>query len=139
MPLKVEIDRSRRLIIKTAEGEVSFSDVQQSCEQMFADPDFDPSFDMLWDARMATAIDLSSNQVVFFAQNPMLHKGSRLAFVAPESHVFGVLRMFEIYYSMIANPARTYVFRKMSDAVDWLNQPAEKGTGSTLDANQVES
>jgi len=106
---------------------------------MFADPDFDPSFDMLWDARMATAIDLSSNQVVFFAQNPMLHKGSRLAFVAPESHVFGVLRMFEIYYSMIANPARTHVFREMSDAVDWLNQPAEKGTGSTLDANQVES
>lgn len=94
---------------------------------MFSDRDFDPSFDMLWDARLATAIDLSSNQVVYFAQNPMLHQASRVAFVAAESHVFGVLRMFEIYYSMIASPAQTHVFRNLPDALEWLNQPSPEG------------
>lgn len=132
MPLRVEVNKSRHLIIKTAVGDVSFTDVQQSCEQMFSDPDFDPSFDMLWDARLATSIDLSSNQVIHFAQNPMLHQDSRVAFVASESHVFGVLRMFEIYYSMIASPAQTHVFRNVNEALKWLGQPSlEDQSGSS--------
>lgn len=124
MPLKVEIEKSRHLIVKTAEGHVSFSDVQQSCERMFRDPDFDPSFNMLWDARLATSLDLSSNQVVRIAQNPMLLTNSRVAFVAPEYHVYGVLRMFETYYSMIAQPAQTHVFRDLPEALEWLHEPS---------------
>lgn len=123
MPVRREIDKSRRLITQIAEGNVTFSEIQENRKSMLKDPDFDPSFDMLWDGRMATSVNLSGAQVRVLAESRLLHNTSRVAFVTPESTVFGVARMFETYYSMIDNPARTCVFRDLAQALEWLQQP----------------
>jgi len=122
MPVRHEIDKSGRLIVHTAEGDVSFSEIKQDRENMRRDPGFDPSFNMLWDATAVTKMQLSSDELVFFAQNRILSKASRVAFVAPEAHVFGVLRMFEIHYSLIDDSAQSQVFRKRAEALEWLNR-----------------
>lgn len=123
MPITLQIDKSRCLIIHTVEGEFTLADVEQNRTSMLNDPDFDPSFDLLWDATMGTSTNLTSDQLVHLARSRVMDKTSRIAFVAPQTLVFGMARMFETYYSMVDNPAETRVFKNRTEALEWLSEP----------------
>jgi hypothetical protein len=49
MAAKYEIDRSRRLVLTTASGELSPKDIQGHMDRLTGDPDFDPDFYQLAD------------------------------------------------------------------------------------------
>ena len=126
MPVTHEIVKSKRLIVVTVDGEFSFAEIRQNRDKMLNNPDFDQSFNMLWDTTRATKTTLSSEEIRQLAQSRVMGKSSRVAFVAPLEAVFGMLRMYEIYYSFFENPAQTRSFKDRSEALEWLNQ-----TGST--------
>lgn len=123
MPVRCKISKSRRLITQIGEGVVTIAEIQRNREALLKHPDFDPSFDMLWDATKAASIEASGKQMAALAQGRVLLQTSRVAFVAPQSEVFGMARMFEIYNSMREDPAQTRVFRDISEALEWLNRP----------------
>lgn len=122
MPVSREIDKSRRLITLSFAGEISFRDIQQSRESMLNDPEFDSSFDLLWDATLITSINLSINQAFLLAQLRVMSKTSRVVFVAPWRPVYGVVETFETYSSMVDDPPQTRAFRDRHEAIQWLNQ-----------------
>jgi len=124
MPVKREIDKSSRLITLSFAGEISFRDIQQGRESMLNDPDFDPSFDLLWDATLMTSIHLSGNQAFLLAQLRVMSKTSRVVFVGPWRPVYGVVEAFETYCSMVDDPGHTQAFRDRKEALEWL-----KGSG----------
>lgn len=81
-------------------------------------PDFDPSFyDLGCLGGNKTAV--SGDEIIFFAENRILSKNSRVAFVAPENYVFGLLRMFEF----IDQAAQTQASRDRAEALGWLDDP----------------
>ncbi len=127
MPVEYKIDLQKKLITQTVWGETSFSDLQNNREKMRKDPDFDPSFSLLWDGTKVVSLAISSDEIRTLSQNQVYLHTSRVAFVAPQNLVFGLARMFEAYYSMHDNPARTRVFRHRADALEWLEAPYEPG------------
>lgn len=49
MPVTLSIDKDRRLVVTTAQGMVTDEDFIEARRRLTADPDFDPSFDRIWD------------------------------------------------------------------------------------------
>jgi hypothetical protein len=72
MTVRHSIDKQRRLVVSTAEGLVTFDDVRGHQDRMLADPDFDASFDQLFDATSATKVDLSADEIRTLAHGGQL-------------------------------------------------------------------
>ena len=49
MPVTLSIDKERRLVVTKAQGVVTDKDFIEARRRLTADPEFDPSFDRIWD------------------------------------------------------------------------------------------
>ena len=49
MPVTLSIDKDRRLVITTGQGVVTDEDFIEARRRLTADPEFDPSYDRIWD------------------------------------------------------------------------------------------
>jgi hypothetical protein len=49
VPVTLSIDKDRRLVVTTAHGVVADKDFVEARRRLTADPEFDPSFDRIWD------------------------------------------------------------------------------------------
>jgi hypothetical protein len=117
MSVKYAIDKSQRLIVSVAEGDVGFDDIRDHQNRLVADPDFDRTFDQLLDATRVARFELSADQARILASRPIVSGNSRRAIVANQPHIFGLGRMMEVYHESLA-PVQ--VFYSMEEALNWL-------------------
>jgi len=124
MRVRHSIDKQRRLVLSTAEERVTFDDVRGHQDRLLADPDFDESFDQLFDATSATKVEISGDQARTLAQRRIFSPKSRRAIVATKPHIFGLGRMVEIYHENLEY-AEVEVFYSMDEALKWLGGEEE--------------
>jgi hypothetical protein len=120
MPVSYRIDNERRLILTSAEGCVTFAEVQTHQDQLLSDPAYDPSFDQLIDGTAATEFALSADEARQVAKRQLVSKQSRRALVATEAAIFGMGRLMAAYQE-IYGLSNVEVFYKLEEALEWLN------------------
>ncbi len=59
MPVSVNVDVEKKLVLTTCSGSISDEDLLQAREDLMANPHFDPSFDRLWDFSEVTQQQVS--------------------------------------------------------------------------------
>jgi hypothetical protein len=119
MSVTYTIDKSQRLIVTVAEGDVQFGDIRDYQNRLVADPDFDPTFDQLIDATRAGSFKLTADQARILASRAIVSRNCRRAFVTTQPHIFGVASMMASYHESLA-PSQ--VFHSMEDALNWLGK-----------------
>ena len=122
MPLRYSVHPERRCVVVACSGRVQLVDVLGYIHALARDPAFRPGMDELIDYSGAESYDLSPGDVyqVIDADNryrPSLRIG-RTAFVAPQDHVYGMIRMYEMLSDVETGAIR--VFRSLAEACRWL-------------------
>ena len=115
------IDAGRRMRIEEYQGKVGLADLKSVISAMASDPCWSLDFHSLVDFSEAT-LDLSANDVLRLALI-LRHEENRsrgwLAFVAPNSTIYGVVRMLG-YWSR--NTERLQIFPSREEAEAWLDR-----------------
>ena len=62
MPVRSVIYKEQRLVVAIEEGRVTFEDMLANQNRLLNNPDFDPGFNQLSDATLATDTDFSAQQ-----------------------------------------------------------------------------
>ena len=68
MPCDYVIDQSRRLVITTGAGRLTFAEAKAHQDKLIADPDFERAYNQLIDLRAVTALDLSVEEAKTIAR-----------------------------------------------------------------------
>lgn len=93
MPVRSVIYKEERLVVTVEEGRVTFDDMQANQDRLLNDPDFDPEFNQLSDATLATDSDLSEHNLRTLYSRKVFSDTSRRAVVATSDFAFGMARM----------------------------------------------
>jgi len=118
VPATYRIDRERRIILSTASGVLTDHDIREHQQQLRSDPDFDASFDQLWDHRDVTDFQITTATLRDLATARSFKPGSRRAVVTPSDLGFGLARMFQTLHEEAPEDLR--VFRTIEEARSWL-------------------
>ncbi len=133
MPISYTIDVENGLVVSVGHGVVSGEDLLGYLGSIARDPEVPRPLRDLHDLSRVTQFDVGSDVfktiVAMFQANPQGIQDARLAIIAPEDHVFGLYRMFE----MLAEHAppveelrqkglapNAEVFREYNEAREWL-------------------
>lgn len=131
MPIAYRIDESRGLVITTATGSLTDQDILGLKSRLAADPQWSPSMRELSDVRAIDRLDVTFSGVqkmVWRDENIPSIRKYRLAIIAPQDHVFGMARMYEMLTKR--SVPNVMVFREPEEALAWLAEPdaADPGT-----------
>ena len=75
MPVKVTIDKERRLTITSGQGIVTDAEFLESRERLLVNPDFDPDYDRIWDFYAITEVQVSEEVAAkLTAESPVAEK-----------------------------------------------------------------
>jgi hypothetical protein len=118
MPASYEIHPTLPLVRTRLWGVVTFPELVELYRAIAADPQFDPSFWQLADARDASEVHVDSAQARTIAELNVFARGARRAIVAAADEPFGVARMMESYSEMAEQAVQ--VFRDLDSAERWL-------------------
>ncbi len=119
MPITYRIDKPGRTVFSKAEGVLATQEIIAHHQGLLQDPDFDPSFDQLWDGTELTSFDVSSSDVPAIAATKLFGEGSRRAMVVPDNpYIFGMIRMFQLLRN--TEPDMVQIFHDMDEAHKWL-------------------
>jgi len=88
--------------------------------RLLNDPDFDPQFNQLSDATLATDTDLSGSNATTLYARRVFSTTARRAVVAPNAFTFGVARMLQTYIELSGNGPFVAVFHDRASALEWL-------------------
>jgi hypothetical protein len=83
MPVRSIIHKKQRLVVTLEEGRVTFDDMRANLDRLLNDPDFDPEFNQLSDASLATDTDLAPNNLSRLYDRRVFSDASRRAVIAP--------------------------------------------------------
>lgn len=98
MSVNVAIDPGQRVVIVTLTGEIKDADLIEIAAATKAHPLFDPNFSEIVDFSAVTGGKVSTFAVQTLAQRPSIYnRNSKHIVVAPQAHVFGVTRMYQVY------------------------------------------
>lgn len=124
MPARYTIDKAQRTVFMTIRGKLDMADVRDVVGRLIQDPDFDPVFQELVDARDMTLPNLfyEDFQSISDHVDPFSHQ-SRRAIVAPEGVLYGIARM----YQLIRGGENTRVFSSRDEALAWLGLEETSG------------
>jgi hypothetical protein len=120
MPFDYAVYKELRLVISTGKGLVTWQEINARQDQIKTDPNFDPKFNQIVDFRSVTGLDMSAEQTRLLATRSIFSPKSKRAFVATNSAVFGVARMWETYTEFSDHPNEVRVFYDISAALQWL-------------------
>ena len=123
MATSYKIDKDLGVVYSTASGVATDGDLLAHQYQLSHDPDFQPYFRQLLDAREITSLNVTPEGIrALIAGNPW-GNGARRALVAADETTFGMARMFELSRP---NPQDEFrVFRTMDEARAWLGLSPE--------------
>jgi len=122
MPIRYTIDKSRRLVVSTISGILTFAEARAHQDSLTQDPEFDRSFDQIIESLQAEGIELTSEEVRAIASRSVFSPTSKRALVAVSPTFFGVARMMQSYHELVHTGTRIEVFRTMADAYRWLEE-----------------
>ncbi len=126
MPIRFEVDTTRRRIHTRAEGVVEGADLIAYFQALRAHPDYRGDMDELFDLSGATEIRVSGADVRRFSAStePVTSRGTpiRVAVVAPGDLEYGLSRMYELL--QIESLSTIQIFRKREEAEAWLDAEA---------------
>ena len=120
MPVRSVIYKEQRLVVTVEGGRVTFEDMLANQNRLLNDPDFDPGFNQLSDATLATDTDLAPNNLVMLYQSRVFSPTSRRAVIAPTPFTYGMARMLQTYVELSNNGPVVEVFHDRSSALKWL-------------------
>ena len=125
MPVRSAIYKEKRLVVTVEEGVVTFSDMAANHDRLLNDPDFDPEFNQLSDATLATDTDLSASNARILYGRRVFSTTARRAVVAPSAFTYGIARMLQTYVELSRNGPLVAVFRDRTSALNWLGVSEE--------------
>jgi len=120
MPVRSTIYKDQRLVVTIEEGRVTFADMRANGERLLNDPDFDPEFNQLSDATLATGTDLSPNNLGMLYDRKVFSNTARRAVIAPNDFTYGMARMLQTFVELSKNGPHVEVFRDRASALKWL-------------------
>ena len=120
MPVRSVIFKELRLVVTYEEGLVTFAEMRANLDRLASDPDFDPDFNQLSDASLATDSDLSSANVRLLYQRRVFSPTSRRAVVASDKFTYGMARMIQAYVEISKAAVQVQIFRDRASALEWL-------------------
>jgi hypothetical protein len=116
VPAFYRIDPQLKLVFSIFRDTLTDSDLQEHIEKLCSDPEFDPDFAELIDCSAVTDFKVSSGLISKLAGQPLGSVRSKWAIVAPQAHIFGMARMFQIQH----NDEQVEVFRDADAARQWF-------------------
>ena len=121
MTIESEVIKSKGLVVTRVKGKMKLDEFESSQWALKENPDFDPSFDHLFDMSGVDDIDdVSAQNIKRIAHIRIFSPTSRRAVIAPDDLTYGLSRMYEVFSK--ANDSNLGVFRNREDAVNWLNR-----------------
>src|SRR5262245_10601393 len=122
MPISYQIDEARGLILTTASGTLTDSDILQLKARLLADPRWKPGMRELSDVRTIDRLEVTAGGVAQMALRDESDAAAlasyRLAIVVSHQLVYGMARMYQLFTEQSVPNVR--VFRDMEDARNWL-------------------
>ncbi len=120
MPVKYRIDKRVGIVHAEAHGALIDAEVLSYQHDLRVDPDFDPSYREFFDFSGATLFWITPLDVRALASSSPWGDDARRAFVAPDDHAYGMLRMFQCLLEI--GDQQVAVFRTAWEAWRWLEQ-----------------
>ena len=120
MPVRSVIHKQKQLVVTIEEGRVTFCDMLANHDRLLSDPDFNPEFNQLSDATLATDTDLSASNARTLYDRKVFSPTARRAVVAPSEFTYGVARMLQTYIELSKYGPVVEVFRDRASALTWL-------------------
>jgi len=122
------IDTTAGLVIHEAEGPLSLGEIEDELRATLANPAYRPGMKTVWDLRGASIASLTDDAVRSLIEFNLVRKerrgGGRAAIVTAQDDDHRVAQMFQIYAEAL--PWETMVFRRLDDALPWLNGSSER-------------
>ncbi len=119
MSVEFTIDASQKVVIVTFAGEINDADLLELSSMTKSHPLFDPSFSEIVDFRAVTGGSVSTFAVQALAQRTSTYgQGSKHVVIAPQPHIFGLTRMFQVYAKKTR--PNTVVVRTLDEACEYL-------------------
>jgi hypothetical protein len=128
MPITTRLDPENGLRVHLVTGRLTYAEVRDALEELYARPDFDPAMNALWDLQGAVTTGISSDDVRQVAQlvaGSRPSGSSRVALVVSRDADFGMVRMYE---AQLDRPSQDNhrAFRNIEEAMTWLGQDLEE-------------
>jgi hypothetical protein len=119
MSTSFRIDTSNGVIFTACRERVDDQEVLDYLRAVAQHPDYCPTFKHLIDCTQIALFDVSADLARSVAQRKLFSSASRCAIVAPQDHIYGMARMFELQHS-----GSVQVFRDLPSAEKWLGLDA---------------
>lgn len=118
MSVSTHIDAARKMITSIAIGILTDRDLLEARRQMLAHPEFQPSFDRIWDCSEVTEVDIDNSVLAPLVSTSLLEDSIFRAIVcrtaAPMAHVLDFIAQARRNHRPIA------VFPTRADAERWI-------------------
>lgn len=118
MPITYRIDISRGLVLARVLGSINPEGAVAHLHALGEDPDFEPSFDLIFDLTESTGSRATPAQLRAVIEASPFGSGSRRAAVVSEDYAYGMARMYEVYVEDLGGEFQ--VFRSLEEARAWL-------------------
>ena len=128
MPVSSTIDTDQGLVTTRVSGHATAAEVHAAQERLAVDPDFDPTYDHLFDLSDVADLEASADEIRELASVALFSETSRRAVVAPANLLYGLSRMYQAFRRL--GPESLQVFRTPEEALQWLQEP-RGGGGNT--------
>jgi hypothetical protein len=125
MPTHYTIDPVLRVVLCVAEGRYSDEDARANQDKLRKDPNFDPTFDQIYDLTQATEVAVTSACMADLVVTQPFKIGIRRAMIVANPVQYGISRMIA---GMAGARARYFrIFSTRAEALAWLAQPRTPG------------
>ncbi len=122
MSITTSLDEKTGLRTYEVTGEMTAADFGEALSAIFAQPDYVPGSNALWDLREATGSAFSVHEIRGLVEKVLKSRtedtSSRVALVVSSSRDFGLSRMYEQMMA-VATPVKIMVFRDRDEAEIW--------------------
>lgn len=95
MPVKVEVDRNRKLVVTSYSGEVTDADVRQQVSEIQRQAPYDTDYRAITDFTNVTQFNISTEEIRDVAERNSPLSKARRVIVAPSDIAYGTSRMFQ--------------------------------------------
>ncbi len=123
MSITPHIDKDKDLTVFKVTGILTFEKVLLVVTSFYGGI---PTKHVLWDLNDTTAVQLSSEEMEKISNFRLQYEGveasGKTAFVAQEDIHFGLLRIFEIQSTYHKTPYTIRIFRKVDEALQWIDE-----------------
>jgi hypothetical protein len=124
MPVNYTYDEKENFVYTKGSGILTDDDLKGFAEEMAADPRIKPGLRELVDLRAVDSVKGSTDALGYIIHinitNRKKYEGKRIAIVASRELLFGLSKYFEVISHIDNAPFRLEVFRKLSEAKEWL-------------------